>query len=203
MTNAITINFEAEFKAIAALAKDASNAHSDAATLAWRYLDFGISSGNLDLLRMLREAMASAPSLQGKLDAWLKACAPVKKVTKKSPTGDKLVSYQKDRVTVRRVGGFRIFDDKVYSVAFPHFKAPKKDKPSMTLEAVLEMLQRSVDGALGKVPDDVEGEPIDAARSTLEHAANTIEGLLLAMKAPTAPTNAEIVTLIKAQRDVA
>ncbi len=74
----------------------------------------------------------------------------------------------------------------------------------MTLEAVLEMLQRSVDGALGKVPDDVEGEPIDAARSTLEHAANTIEGLLLAMKAPsTAPTEAEVVTLIKAQRDVA
>jgi len=201
--NITQIDFAAEFAAIAALAKDASNAHNEAAKLAWRYLDFGISSGNLDLLRMLREAMASAPSLQGKLDAWLKACAPVKKVTKKSPNGEKLVSYQKDRVTVRRVGGFRIFDEAVYSVPFVTFKAPKKDKPSMTVEQCLTMLQKALDGSLGRVPDDVEGDIIDTAKEAISDAANRVEALLIAMKTPAVTTDAEIVTLIKAQRDVA
>lgn len=205
ITNIAQIDFAAEFAAIADLARDASNAHTVASKLAWKYLDFGIASGNLDLLRMLREALASAPSLQTKLDQWLKACAPVKKVTKKTPNGDKLVSYQKDRVTVRRIGGFRIFDEVVYSVAFVEFKAPKKDKPSMTVEQVLSMLQKALDGSLGRVPEDVEGDAIETAKEAISDAANRVEALLIALKAPTtaAPTEAEIVTLIKAQRDVA
>jgi hypothetical protein len=202
MTNAITINFDAEFAAIATLAKNAETAHAEAAAMARKYLDFGLQSGNLDLLRMLREALSSAPALQSKLDTWLPACATVKKVTTKK--GDhKVISYQKDRVAVRRVGGFRVHDEQVYSLSFVTFKKPQKAKPSMTVEQVLGMLQKALDGSLGRVPDDVEGDAIDTAKEAISDAANRVEALLLAMKAPAPVTNAEVVTLIKAQRDVA
>jgi hypothetical protein len=195
--------FEAQFAAIAALAKNAEAAHEEAAIMARKYLDFGLQSGNLDLLRMTREALASAPALQSKLDVWLKNCSPVKKVTKKNGE-KKTVSYQKDKVRVRKVGGFRVFDETVYSVSFVTYKAPKKDKPSMTVVQCLEMLGKALDGALGRVPDDVEGDDLDNAKEYIAEAANKIEAILIAMTAPAAvPTQAEIVALVTERAQVA
>lgn len=196
-TNAPALDLTVEGKLIRKIAGNASAAISEANTCAMRYVDFGLATGNLDLLRMLRDALTHK-SLQAKLDSWVKRVAPVKRKGKKHPSGETTYSYVKDKKRSRKEG-WQIVDQVAYSTGPMNYKAPKKDAPDMTLEAILKMVAGSLDRVASKIDDEASDVAL-RFRLALEDLANEAEEKLDALTKKDAPaaTNEEVVTLIKA-----
>lgn len=201
--NTQALNLSAETKIIKKISVNAQACITEANTAAMRYGDFGLATGNLDLLRMLREAL-SHKALQAKLDTWLKTCFPIKRVSKKSPSGNVTVTYQKDKKRTRREG-WKVLDEIAYSMGPMGFKKPKVTKDEPTLAEVLDMLSKSLDRIAGKVPDE-SGDVALTLRMAIEELATEaeeqLEKITKSNKKPE-PTQAELIKAVKDAAEIA
>lgn len=197
VNNASPLDLSVEGKLIVRIGKNASAAIGEANTAGMRYVDFGLATGNLDLLRMLRDALTHK-SLQAKLDSWVKRVAPIKRKSHKKPSGDVTYSYIKDKKRSRKEG-WQVLDQVAYSTGPMAYKAPKKDAPAMTLEAILKLVSGSLERVAGKIEDDADDVAL-GFRLAIEELVSEAEEKLEALtrKATPAATNEEVVTLIKA-----
>jgi hypothetical protein len=185
--NTITLDVAAEIAELRTLHGQFSNAAVAFERKARLYLDYGLQSGNLDMLRALREAIGFA-TVQKKLDQWLKVCAPISKKKNK----DESVSYRKDKTRAREEG-WRVVNEEAYSLGFIDYKKPQADKGALTLVQALEALKSRIGGAMDVCDDNNVTGFNNALQSLYDEVCEALERA----ENPVPVTNNETVTLIK------
>ncbi len=185
--NAITIDVQAEIAELRTLHGQFSNAATTFERKARLYLDYALYSGNLDMLRALREAIGFT-TVQKKLDAWLKVCAPVSK----KKVNDNTFTYRKDKQRAREEG-WKILNDEAYSLGFIDYKKDPAAKPALTLVQALEALKARIGGAM----DIVEDHTLEGFNNPLQALYDEVSEAIDRAENPAPVTNNETVTLIK------